>query len=50
MDLYNKALTSIELAGPTYFGPVMMQAIQQAQISANEGSNVYQILLILTDG
>jgi hypothetical protein len=50
MGLYNKALTSVELAGPTYFGPIIREAFKMAEMNAREGSTTYQILLILTDG
>ena len=50
MQLYNTALMNVELAGPTYFGPIISEAFRIAQMNANEGSNTYQILLILTDG
>lgn len=48
--LYANALKSVELAGPTYFAPLMAEAFKLARICKNEGSHVYQILLILTDG
>ena len=40
----------MELAGPTYFAPLMSEAFKLARICKNEGSSIYQILLILTDG
>ena len=48
--MYANALKSVELAGPTYFAPLMSEAFKLARICKNEGSSVYQILLILTDG
>ena len=50
MGLYNNSLTSVELAGPTYFSPIVREAMGIARGNAQEGSNTYQILLILTDG
>ena len=50
MELYNKALMSIEFSGPTYFGPIIQEALKIANLNAQEGSRTYQILLILTDG
>ncbi len=50
MELYNRALRSIELSGPTYFSFILEELIKTARLNANEGSNCYQILLILTDG
>ena len=48
MGLYNKALTCVELAGPTHFSPIIREAMNIAQSNNLEGSNTYQILLILT--
>lgn len=50
MQLYNLARSNVELSGPTYFKPLLLEAFQLAEINAKEGSNTYQIVLILTDG
>ena len=50
MTMYQKALTHVELSGPTYFGPLLEETMKLAQGCKQSGSNVYQTLLILTDG
>ena len=50
MDIYKKALQSVEFAGPTYFHPILEEAIKISTVARNQGSNSYQVLLILTDG
>ena len=50
MGMYQKALLNVELSGPTYFGPLLEETIQLAKGCRQSGSNVYQTLLILTDG
>ena len=50
MQMYMNSLTHVDLSGPTYFGPILQEFINLAGQSMQEGSHVYQILLILTDG
>ena len=50
MTMYQKALTHVELSGPTYFGPLLEETLKLAQQCKQNGSKVYQTLLILTDG
>lgn len=50
MQLYNKALVSVDFSGPTLFAPIIQEAFNIARMNAQEGSNTYQVLLILTDG
>jgi hypothetical protein len=50
MAMYKTALIHVELAGPTYFGPLIQETIKLAYECKQAGSNVYQTLLILTDG
>lgn len=50
MDVYKRAVTSCEFAGPTYFAPLIKETIQLANVCKMEGSTTYQVLLILTDG
>lgn len=49
-QLYSKAITHIDFSGPTLFAPLMTEAFKLAETCKNEGSECYQILLILTDG
>jgi hypothetical protein len=48
--MYQKALTHVELSGPTYFGPLLEETIKLANLCKQNGSTTYQTLLILTDG
>ena len=50
MNMYKLALTQVELSGPTYFGPIIQAAMGSANECKVRGSNVYQVLLIITDG
>lgn len=50
MQMYKNALGHVELSGPTYFGPLIEETIKLAQGCKQAGSNIYQTLLILTDG
>lgn len=49
-EYYNYSLQCIELSGPTLFQPIIMESIKSAQESKQQGSSVYSVLLILTDG
>lgn len=48
MSSYVNAISHLELAGPTYFAPILQQAFTVAKGLTQSYS--YQILLILTDG
>ena len=48
MKSYVQAVSNLELAGPTYFAPILEQAFASAKMLTQSYS--YQILLILTDG
>lgn len=48
MTCYVNAVSNMELAGPTYFSPILASAFGAAQRLVNSYS--YQVLLILTDG
>ncbi|EAR93346.1 copine protein (macronuclear) [Tetrahymena thermophila SB210] len=50
MNLYNYSLQHVSLSGPTLFNPILQETIQIAQMCKNQGSIVYTIMLILTDG
>jgi len=50
MDVYQYALQSVELSGPTYFNPLIVEALKACEINKRDESDVYTILLILTDG
>lgn len=50
LEWYTTALTNVELSGPTYFAPVLREAMNIANVCKGNGSLVYQTLLILTDG
>jgi hypothetical protein len=50
MVLYQKALSNVELSGPTYFGQLIEESCRLAASFKAEGSNTYTTLLIITDG
>ena len=50
MQLYMNALKSVELSGPTYFGPLIEETAKLAYECKKSQQYVYQTLLILTDG
>lgn len=50
MDLYSQALQKVELAGPTYFSPLIEEVAKLSHTCQKNQSHVYQTLLILTDG
>lgn len=50
MQLYQQALSNLQLSGPTYFGPIIDQVAKIASECRNSQSHIYQTLLILTDG
>lgn len=47
---YANALSHLSLSGPTYFGPILEETMKLASICRQQGSKIYQTLLILTDG
>jgi len=50
MTIYRRALRKITLGQPTLFKELIEKAMEGARDSKNEGSGVYTVLLILTDG
>ena len=50
MATYQNALKNVELSGPTLFAPILQEAMKVALHSKSQGSQEYNILLILTDG
>jgi len=50
MEMYANALRMVQFSGPTYFAPVMKEAIKMARNNKENGSSEYLVLLILTDG
>jgi hypothetical protein len=50
MKNYALTLKNVELNGPTYFGPVLRVASNQARKLKEENNDTYIVLLILTDG
>ncbi|CAD8157022.1 unnamed protein product [Paramecium pentaurelia] len=49
-NLYNYALANVTFSGPTYFGPIIQEALRQIYVQQQTEQNIYTILLILTDG
>ena len=50
MDLYTQSLQKVELAGPTYFYPLIEEVAKISYGCQKNQAHVYQTLLILTDG
>ncbi|KAL4434860.1 hypothetical protein ABPG74_021199 [Tetrahymena malaccensis] len=50
LNLYSYSLQHVSLSGPTLFNPILMEACRIAQIMKQNGSQVYSVLLIITDG
>ena len=48
--LYDYCLKNVSLSGPTYFAPLIKEAVKQTRDSFASDPNTYSILLILTDG
>lgn len=46
--VYNQILRNVELAGPTLFAPLIKETMKLSEVCKNNGSKVYNILLILT--
>ena len=49
-ELYNLALSQIELSGPTYFGPIISQIIEFTEHYKKSLPDTYTVLVIFTDG
>ena len=49
-ELYKTALQNVQLAGPTYFAPLMREVRLFTEANFKRDDNTYTILLILTDG
>ena len=47
-NVYAQLLPNVELAGPTLFAPLIQETMKLAQACKENGSKVYNILLILT--
>jgi len=50
LQVYQYALQHTELSGPTYFNPLITEAIKVSTAHKQAEADVYTILLILTDG
>ena len=52
LKIYRESLGRIELAGPTYFSPILDKVISEIKndLVNNQEENHYYVLLILTDG
>ena len=50
MMTYYHALRNVAFDGPTYFNPIITEAMKISQVCRNMGTDNYFILLILTDG
>jgi len=50
MKTYETCLKNVELSGPTFFAPLIKEAMNLAEMNKKNGSMEYTILLILTDG
>jgi len=48
VQTYQQTLPHIKLAGPTLFAPLLNEFYNY--VRSSEGTNTYQILLLLTDG
>jgi len=49
-EIYNYALKSVELSGPTHFAPLIRETRQFTEEAFKTNNDCYTILLILTDG
>ena len=49
-QLYNQAIASVELSGPTHFSPLLKEVINFTAASSAQEPDNYTVLLILTDG
>ena len=50
MGAYAQTLSTIELYGPTLFGPVLTNFLSYVKGIKASGSKIYNVLMILTDG
>ena len=49
-QLYNHAIQNVELAGPTYFAPLLKEVVNFTSSAIASEPDNYTVLLILTDG
>lgn len=50
LDTYKEALKCIELAGPTYFSPLLKEVLRQVDEKNKSHTDLYTVLLAVTDG
>ncbi|EGR30079.1 hypothetical protein IMG5_142720 [Ichthyophthirius multifiliis] len=50
LNLYRYSLQYVSLSGPTLFGPILQETLKLANLCKSQGSQIYTVLLILTDG
>jgi hypothetical protein len=50
MQVYKMSLDNVKLSGPTFFNPIAQKALSFAKEEKQNGSKVYTICLMLTDG
>lgn len=50
LKVYAHSLRNVNFSGPTHFSTVISEALRVASLSAQKGSVVYSVLMILTDG
>ena len=50
MQIYEFSIRNCELSGPTFFEPIILEAIKMAKTFKEDFSNKYAVLFILTDG
>ena len=50
LGVYDYSLNNVELSGPTYFAPLLTEALKLCEAQKIEEAGIYTILLILTDG
>lgn len=49
-DIYTQALSKVELSGPTFFAPMFKEVLKFTELSYQEDSDNYTVLLVITDG
>ncbi len=50
MDTYYNTLRNVSFDGPTYFNPIISEAMKISRMCRDMNTDNYFILLILTDG
>ena len=50
LECYWNSLQHVMLSGPTYFAPLITEAAKACQVNKQNETDVYTVLLILTDG